>query len=329
MRFLALLILLFPCLRETNTDQQKVDHDREPDYWEYHEQVIDAETHIREGDFLQALNLYEQLFETYDFVFLRDYKVAAQLALHLDDKERCFRFIRLGIAAGWEMKGLKKESYLSRLQKEPEWKQLEDEYPELRDSYLKRLDLDTRKELQEMFKKDQKKAMGALLRLGGQAQEKYARERFAPHSEKQMKRLVVILENRGYPGEKLIGNDFWTSTLLSHHNSISQDYAQKDTIYPFVRPLLLSSVSRGEMSPYEFALVDDWQIAVSSGRSMPGYGYLDPPEEATLEVTDQLRQNAGLRSVELRNDLIDIENRTGMNFHLPDWIDGKIEIRTD
>lgn len=324
MRFLIPLILMFPSLQSEGNDPEAA-----VDYRDYHEQVIQAEMRIGRGDFRQALDLYEDLFESYDFVFLREYKVAAQIALHLEDKERAFQLIRMGLTAGWEMKGLKKEGYLTRLQKEPEWKHLEDEYPEFRDSYLKGLDLDTRSKVQEMFNKDQKKAMGALFRLGPKAQERYALERFAPHSEQQVKKLIGILETLGYPGEKLIGNDFWASTLLSHHNSISQDYAHKDTLYPYLRPLLLNSIDHGEMSPYEFALVDDWQIAVSSGRSMPGYGFLDPPVQETLEATNQLRNKIGLRSVELRNELIDIESQTGMDFHLPDWIEGKIEIRQE
>lgn len=324
MRLLALLLLLSPSLHMERSDRVVPDG-----YWAYHQQVIKVEERIQEGDFRQALDLYEEIFAAYDFVFLRDYKVASQLALSVDDRKKCFELIRKGLAEGWEMKNLKKEDYLSPLQQEPEWKSLLEEYPDLRDRYLKRLDLATREEVQEMFKKDQKKAMGALLRLGDKAQEKYALERFAPHSEAQVKKLIGILETRGYPGEQLIGNDFWASTVLSHHNSISRDYALNDTLYSFVRPLLLNSVERGEMSPYEFALVDDWQIAVSSDRSMPGYGFLDPPGQESLRATNELRQKIGLRSVELRNDLIDVESRTGMDFHLPDWIEGKIEIRSN
>jgi hypothetical protein len=80
------------------------------------------------------------------------------------------------------------------------------------------------------------------------------------------------------------------------------------------------------MSPYEFALIDDWQKAVASERTVPGYGFLISPKKSTLLETNQLRYKIGLRSIELRNKLVDVEKKTGMNFYLPDWIKGKINI---
>jgi hypothetical protein len=82
------------------------------------------------------------------------------------------------------------------------------------------------------------------------------------------------------------------------------------------------------MSSYEFALIDDWYIAVSSGHKAAGYGFLDPPAQSTLEETNRLRERIGLRSIELRNALVEMEKRTGMNFYLPDWVKGPIAIES-
>ena len=321
LRFLALLILLAPNLGWTGFHSGP-----HRDYWEYHAKMNEVENHISDERFGDALNLLDEIVGTYDFVFLRAYKIGAQLALHLGEQDKAFLYIKEGIGAGWDLKSLENEPYLSRLKREPEWKAMEQAYPALHDQYLQRLDPAVRKEVREMFKRDQRKAMGALLRMGDKAREKYAHEKFAPQSEEHMMRLIEMLDNPGYPGEKLIGNNFWASTILSHHNSISQDYVQRDTLYRHVRPLLLRSLGTGQMSPYEFALAEDWQIAVSSNRSAPGYGYLDPPRQSTLDETNELRKKIGLRTVELRNELIEVENKTGMDFHLPDWIEGKIEI---
>lgn len=299
------------------------------DYQKYHEQVNKAETLLADEYFEEALKEYWEVFRSYEFVFVREYKIAAQLALYLDQKDGAFQVIKKGIAAGWNLKSLKKNDYLSRLHKEPEWEAMEETYPDLRNEYLNRIDQNTRKEVHEMFKKDQKKAMGAMIRMGNKAREKYALEKFAPHSEIQMQKLIQILGSHGYPGERLIGNDFWTSTILSHHNSIAREYVKKDTLYDFLRPKLTDAIGKGQMSPYEFALVEDWRIAVGSARTQTGYGFLDPPSNSSLKETNALREKIGLRSVELRNRLVDLENKTGMNFYLPDWIDGKIEITSE
>ena len=296
------------------------------DYLKYHVQINEVEILLSQEAFEDALIAYEQIFEIYDFVFLRDYKVAAQLALYLDDRKIALDLLRKGIAAGWELKNIKKNNFLKPLQEDPEWSAIEQSYSNLHSQYGTRIDWDLREIVHLMFKKDQKKAMGALFRIGNKAQERYGTKKFAPHSEIQIFELIGILNKNGYPGEKLIGNDFWMSTIISHHNSISQEYSKKDTLYNFIKPKLIRAIEKGEMSPYEYALMDDWQIVVSSGRTKPGYGFLMPPTDSTLSKTNQLRQKIGLRTIEIRNKLVDVEKKTGMNFYLPNWIKGKINI---
>jgi hypothetical protein len=319
--FLTYLLFfpLFFALTGVETDENK-------DYLQYHKQINEAERLISMENFKEALYKYENVFDSYDFVFLRDYKIAAQIAFYLKEKRKSFNFIKKGIADGWDLKALKKNKFLTPLQDEPGWVFLENNYISLRSKYLARINQQSRKEVGKMFKNDQKKAFGALFKIGDKAQEKYAIKKFAPHSEIQMARLIKFLENQGYPGEKIIGNNFWMSTIISHHNSISEEYNSNDTIYLFIKPALIQAIKKGQISPYEYALVDDWKKAVVSKRTETGYGFLTSPYQLTLSETNCLRQNIGLRTIELRNKLVDIEERTGMNFYLPDWIKGKIRV---
>ena len=80
-----------------------------------------------------------------------------------------------------------------------------------------------------MLSKNQWKAFGVLLRFIEKGEQRYAHKKFAPHSERQM-------EDYGYPGDRLVGNGFWMSVILSHHNSISKEYLIQDTPYPSVKP---------------------------------------------------------------------------------------------
>lgn len=302
---------------------------KKQDYWEYHELINNAEKHISNENFKEALELYELTFASYDFVFIRDYKIAAQLAVYLNEKEKAFEIIKKGIVAGWDFKELKRNNYLSKLKGEDEWKLLKKAYPELRKEYLKSIDLVTKERVRQMFKEDQRKALGALFRIGDKSQEKYALEKFAPHSEIQMSKLIKILDRYGYPGEQLIGNNFWMSTILSHHNSIANEYVKKDTLYHVIKPKLVEAIGKGQISPYEFALIDDWYRAVYSDRLAVGYGFLNPPLSSSLEQTNILRRSIALRSIELRNKLIAIEIKTGMYFYLPDWLEGEIKPSVD
>lgn len=179
-----------------------------------------------------------------------------------------------------------------------------------------------------MFKKDQKKALGALFRIGQKAQNKYTEKKFAPHSEKQLGLLNSILKQYGYPGEQLIGNSLWASVILSHHNSISRNYNLKDTSYTQLRPKLMEALKRGEISPYELAQIEDWRTAGLSGHELTSFGFIGKiPSNKELKRVNKNRAEIGMRSIELRNNLIDIEKSTGLNLYLPKgWQNGKIKV---
>jgi hypothetical protein len=181
----------------------------------------------------------------------------------------------------------------------------------------------------EMYQKDQKMAIKALLRFGDQAKTRYNEQKFAPHSEGQMTELMKMLETYGYPGEQLIGNDYWMSTVLAHHNSISSDYNKKDTLYNSIRPKLIEALEKGQISPIELTLIEDWKVASESNHDQAAYGFLGPTlDPESLAEANILREEIGLRSIELRNALIDLEESTGIDFYLPrnPWQGGKIEV---
>ena len=139
---------------------------------------------------------YEQIFTLYDFVFLRDYKVASQLAFYQGDRTKACNYLKEGIAAGWELKALRKNKFLKSLQNDPGWLAIEQSYNNLHGQYETRINRDLREKVNNMFRKDQKKAMGALFRIGNKAQEKYGTNKFAPHSEEQMLKLIEILNQK-------------------------------------------------------------------------------------------------------------------------------------
>ncbi len=289
---------------------------------------MNAEKLIGSENFHGALKVYNIVFSDFDFVFLRDCKIATQLALFLNNNELSFELLRRGASAGWDMKDIRKTRSLKKLQELPEWQDFENEYPVLYADYESSVNQELRSRVRKMFSKDQKKALGALFRIGSNSQDKYAEKKFAPQSEQQLRELIQIMSEFGYPGEKLVGNDYWASTILSHHNSISQAYARKDTIYPFMKPQLTKALERGEVSPFELALIDEWHKSTLAQGPYVGYGILNPPSQSNLENVNELRDDLHLRTVETRNALIDVQDKTQMDFYLPGkgWIDGKIEV---
>ncbi|MEM9390662.1 MAG: hypothetical protein AAGA02_09310 [Bacteroidota bacterium] len=296
------------------------------DYSHYYKTRIKAEQLIVDRRFNDALAEMEAMFESYEFVFLRDYKVAAQLAMLTRDRNKALNLVKKAIAKGWNPKSISKNKLLVTLTEDDRWESIKSNYSS--DPKYLEINHKLRSQVHEMYKKDQKKAMGALLRVGNKAQEKYGNRKFAPHSEQQIAELNQILEQHGYPGERLIANNFWASTILSHHNSMSEEYVKQDTLFRFLKPKLKKAVKNGQMSPFEFALVSDWKMAVESNHGTTSYGFLGAIQGAPYtEKVNQNRAQIGLRSLELRNDLVDLEKELDLNFYLPGepWQKGKIQ----
>ena len=317
--FALLLLCLTACKQETQPN----------DYAYYHDQVIVAETFISENQYAEALQVYDDLNEDFEFVFLRDLQVASQLALQVGDKEKAIAYIQKGFAHGWDFQATKEHPFLNKHLRAQDWEQLENTYDDYNQQFVARIDTNLRQQVKVLFDRDQRMAYQAAVIEEEVAQEAFIREQFPALSKQQLERLSQMIETAGYPGERLIGNFFWASTILSHHNSIAPDIVSADTLYPSLRPKLLDAVKQGYMSPYDFALIEDWKQAVISEWASSEYGYVNPPTTASLPAIDQRRAEIGLRSVNLRNQLIDLSSRTGMNFILPDWVEGKIVVKAN
>ncbi|GAB5555345.1 MAG: hypothetical protein Sapg2KO_49360 [Saprospiraceae bacterium] len=297
----------------------------EDDYTIYHKQVIQAETLIAEAQYQEAYAIYEDLFQEYDFIFLREYQVASQLALQLNEKEKAKELVKRGVLGGWKLKSIKKNTHLAPLWTKPEWKDFKKTYTILYAQYEDQLNSELKGQVKKMFAKDQRKALLVLFRISSKAQDRYAEKKFAQHSIQQMQQLNTILDKYGYPGERLIGPNYWTSTILSHHNSISQTFNQLDPYYPAMKSQLQQALFTGYVAPAELALIDEWHRIVKQQDNQAQYGLIKEAQAKDLEHINQLRAAIYLRSTELRNQLLDVEQKTGMNFYLPKgWIDGKI-----
>jgi len=323
-------ILLVFILNSFGMSESKLSSDSvHKNYKEYHVKVTEAEVFIADENFQAALDIYTHLFDSYDFIFVREYKIATQLAVLLNQSDTALELLKKGILAGWDKKSINKNKLLSGVLEQKNGKALMSQYEDLRVTYEKQTNDSLKNQVHDMFKRDQKLAIKALFRLGSKSQDKYAEKKFAPHSEGQMNDLKIILRQIGYPGEKIIGNEIWMSTILSHHNSISMAYVQKDSLYPKLRPTLLQAIERGELAPIEFAMIDEWRFATMTNPTEVSYGFLEAPIEGQVKKTDSLRAALGLRSIELRNLLVDAEEKSGIHMYLfgSPWVDGKIVLR--
>ena len=298
----------------------------EDDYFSYHQNVIQSELLLTQKKFDEALAQLESNFSSYKFVFRRDYVLAAQIATHLDDLEKTTRYLLKSMEGGWPVKEIRKNPFFRKWKQHPDWIS----FLEKTKSVNKRAtDEQLSDQMHELFKKDQKMALKYLFRIGQRAQDRWAERKFAPHSEEQLAQLFPVILENNYPGERLIINNYWASTILSHHNSFSVDYLKKDTLYRFIRPHLISSIQTGYLSPYIFAMIEDWKEAVESDYESSKYGFIGGiKDRVAFQNIEENRKKMGLRSIELRNQLVYLQKETGMKLYLfgKPWKSGIISI---
>lgn len=308
--FFRYVILIIIYISTFESDCQNID------YTHYHQNVIQIENLIAQERFSEALTQYDILFEDYAFVFVRDYKIATQLALLLTEHDKAYTLLKKGISAGWELKHIKKNKLINRLKSDSLWKQLKKEYKTLHNNYNKQFDSQLKKTIKKMFSKDQWKAIQAALKFNEKGQKRYLEKKFTPHSEAQIKELIRIFNSEGYPGEQLIGNNYWSSTIISHHNSITQSYTKQDTLYTTIKPLLFEALKSGNISPFELASIDEWYLMTKHNDGNSFYGILETPKSNQLKNINKRRETMGLRSIETRDKLIQLQNLFGIDFYL-------------
>lgn len=318
--FFSLLFPFLACQKQS---------DKKTNYQLYHQKILQIERLIANEEFAVALDGYNALFGQYDFVFLRDIKNAAQLAFLTSDKKLGMEYLEIGLDNGWELQELKLNSFLQSYLEEDDRQELANAYPALRANYQQRIDNAVRDRVKALFDKDQELAMKAAMIQNDSLQEQFILDSFPGQSIDHMRAILQITRQAGYPGEQLIGNNYWGSTIISHHNSIAPDFTRNDTLFPLLQPKLIDAIAKGRISPYEYALMNDWRAAMLTEYESSDYGYLIPPRQDDLARIDQNRKQIGLRSVGLRNKLVDVQNKTGMDLGLPDWIEGKIQILTE
>lgn len=324
--FAIYLVLHSWGLPQTIADEKRPEASQE-NYIAYHQTIAQAQKLIVHQDYQEALTLYKQVFNSYRFVFLKDYKVATQLAVQVEKSQEAFIYLKKAMAAGWELNDVKKVEFLKPLQRNPQWAMVEKQRDSLKAVYQQSGNSEVRSVVKRLFTKDQRRALLALFTFGSKRRERYAERRFAPHSEQQLAELSRLIKTYGYPGEKLIHNGYWASVILSHHNSISTAYNLKDTLYAALRPTLLHALERGELSPYEFVRIDDWYIASKTGRQQKQFGHLSPSlTRAELAKANLLREEIGMSSVETTNGLLELQAQTGMNFFFSSDFSQKVSL---
>lgn len=166
---------------------------RAQDYFKYHRLINSAERcFFLEGKTDSAYLCYENAFAGFDFVFVKDCFMAAQIA-YLNGSSRYIGFLEKGFKNGLKWQELKLSAVLKPLIKDTAaFKKKFRNYPEYRKAYLQRINRHAWKYVRDDFLADQ--------------QEKGLPEgQYGPAIARRIMNLKALVAIVGFPGDKLIG----------------------------------------------------------------------------------------------------------------------------
>lgn len=263
-----------------------------------------AELLIAQERYQAAVMQYDSAFAYWEKPFAADYRNALQCAVIGDNMEKGYRYARALMLLGCDIDFFRKQARLKKFRASKAWRQLIDEYAELRQAYLERCNWQLRSKLEQLKGRDQ------YWRNQDPTYTIFPDSTYKEDKE-IMKDLLSCLKD-GYPTEWEIGVFISRDTVLEsdpisillYHNYVSDETYKEG---PDLTEQLLGCVKSGQLHPEVFASLHDR----SGGyRVMEGYGYdsfvylikgkyyTEKRSAAQINSMEQLRSEIWLDSLE-------------------------------
>lgn len=241
------------------------------DYTIYHRLVNNAERcFFLKGNTDSALRYYDSAFKEFDFVFVKDCYMAAQIAYSQKDK-RYIAYMRKGFAHGLQPWHMKMAPVFAPLVKDSVgmMRNFKD-YRSLRKRYLQGIKVSVLKKITEMAAKDQ-------------TEKRFPTEQYVPILTSNVRHIEELIKHVGFPGDKLIGIsqqdilkelgypgidivDYpWGKGFTDDDSSLGQCciiplLQHRDCTYLLFHPYWDQLIRSGQVHPRDVALLHDWML---------------------------------------------------------------------
>ena len=235
-------------------------------YIDFQKNITRAEIAILDSNYNEASRIYYDLFQNYDFVFLGNCVSACQSAIAINNDTLAFYFAKRAIKHGLKMNQIEIEKTLKLLQTKPQWNSFSANYDSLRAIYTKSVNWELRKKINELYDRDQLWRDRHELQWWNLLWKPLIKRRWYKELEKIVEiELVPLINQYGYPGEKLIGIDekymhnkfrkehnisFMVSLILIHYYSKNRSLDDA---------FLIEEIKKGNLNAKQFADFHDFK----------------------------------------------------------------------
>ena len=238
-------------------------------YINYHKGIVYAEKNILQENYKEALFTLDSLFKRHDFVFAIDYFTAAQLATTLQQYDLAIEYLKDGASAGITKKLVEGNDILQTLSTHDAWKNYEDSYDALRDEYLAGIDWELCEKLNKLFQVDLD--MTTQLTEASNLKANFIDLKWRKQIKKNGHELLDIIQEYGFPGERLVGLDECDESFNPNKEAIVGRTVLLNSKMAFVmlmhyyrsphddiNEVLLEEVKKGNMPPSQYAVIQDY-----------------------------------------------------------------------
>lgn len=259
-------------------------------YFVYHNKINEAEIlYFSEKEVEKSLKLYDSIFEQYDFIFLKDLIVAAQIAKF--NKRDYKKYIIKSFEFGLKIDDLKKIPLLkSDYKKFISDKKVLLAFNEARKKYLKTIDYEYLDYIYDIAIRDQVYKH---------------KDNYDRWINKTIDNLMDTIKKKGFPGERKLGitdtlifkeaglfkkdiNDRARKLKITKHFVYRSNRLQFDTSIPLFlhhrcvaqkyKSILLNEVKKGNIHPQDIAFFNDFNLLYKN--KLPSYCRNCKPEGA-------------------------------------------------
>lgn len=251
--FVGLFVLVL-CFQISKLESQ-------PNYFDYHKQIQNAEEFIGNEEFSKALDNYEQAFNDFDYIFIKDYIIAAQIAILIDAEQKVSDYLEEAIIDGYPCHCVERNPIFKDFILSNSWQSIKAKEKEYSEAYNSRIRRDLLIEFSKRYKNEQDNKTFRFNEVSKATKyEKIELNNF--------RRIKSLMDSLVFPSERIIGldrnninqkeyglsecnagNSKVIVTLLHYNKSITEI-----GIHKYVKAIKL-----GYLHPGEFAAIYSYQ----------------------------------------------------------------------
>jgi hypothetical protein len=285
-------------------------------YVQYHQTFNRIDEDVISEDYSTAINRLDSIYVNYDFIYARHCFKALQISCKADDSARAMLWLEKAFKQGVPIWMVRSNTLTQKVLGYAESERNISNYDSLHFIYQKEINIHLRKTIDSLYEIDQKytnKVNDAFILF----RYTYHGLKWIKNNKNQAKILHEIINNYGFPGERLIGlpaniedstqymKQFnYYGPLLQETNAYIMLIHYYSNPQPDMNKDLLENIETGNLPPYQYGALNDFLASWGKGK----YGnfsfynvWHEDPEGQNNEQINLRRSAIGLNSCEQQN----------------------------